>query len=102
MGERLREDRRRIYPEPVAEQRAVEAAEVARGAQVAVGVELREPRELADHRARGARADPQADAGRAVVGAGAVLLRPAPELRPHEREHAVGEPARLEVALERE
>jgi hypothetical protein len=37
-----------------------------------------------------------------MVGAlGAVLLAAAPELRPDEREDAVGEAARLEVALER-
>ena len=39
--------------------------------------------------------------GGAVIGAaGAVLLRPPAELRPDVHEHAVGEPARLEVALE--
>ena len=37
-----------------------------------------------------------------MVGARSVLLGAAAELRPHEREHAVGDPARLEVALERE
>ena len=40
------------------------------------------------------------DAGGAVVGARAVLLGPAAELRPDERQDAVGEPACLEVALE--
>ena len=41
-------------------------------------------------------------AGRAVVGPRrGVLLRAAAELRPDQRQHAVVEPARLEVALER-
>ena len=40
--------------------------------------------------------------GGAVVGAArAVLLRAPAELRPDEREHAVGDAARLEIALER-
>ena len=95
------DDARRVGAEPLLEQPRVDAAEVGRRAQVAVLVEHVEPRELADHPAGGARADQQPEPGGAVVGALGVLLRAAPELRPHVHEHAVGEPARLEVALER-
>ena len=48
-----------------------------------------------------ARADQERRACRAVVGpARAVLLRAPAELGPDERQHAVGDAARLEVALE--
>ena len=91
----------RVHAEPLLEQRAVDAAEVGGVAQVVVVVERREPRELADHLAARLRSDHEARAGRAVVGARAVLVGPAAELAPHVHEHAVLEPARLEVALER-
>src|SRR5207248_4125863 len=62
-----------------------------------------EPGKLPDLCPGGARPDQEAGARRAVVGAaGAVLLRAPAELRPDERQHAVGDAARLEVALEGE
>ena len=91
---------RGVDAEPLLDDRAVEAAEVRGGAQVVVGVELAEARELADHLAADLGADHERGAAGAVVGAGVVLLRAAAELRPDQGEHAVGEPARLEVGLE--
>src|SRR5581483_8240052 len=101
---RARDDAARVDAEPLLEERRVDAAEVGGRGDVAVVVEaLREPGELADHLRLRARPDQEADARRAVVGAGvAVLLRAPPELRPHVHEHAIGEAARLEVALEGE
>jgi hypothetical protein len=56
---------------------------------------------LTDHPSADATPDQHRDAGRAVIGsARAVLLGPAPELRPHVHEHSVGEAAGLEVGLE--
>ena len=59
-----------------------------------------EAREAADHLAVGARADQHPDARRAVVGAGAVLLRAPAELAPDQRQDAIRLAALLEVALE--
>ncbi len=53
-----------------------------------------------DHRPLGLGPDDHREAGGAVVGAAAVLARPAPELAPDVDEDAVGEAARLEVGLE--
>ena len=86
---RVRDDRRRVHLEPLLQQRAVDAAEVRGVAQVVVLVEEASPGKFADHLALRLRADQEAGAGRAVVGAGAVLLGPAPELAPHVHEHAV-------------
>ena len=93
-----------VDAEPLLEQRRVDAAEVGGRLDVAVAVEaVLQAGELADHLPLRARADQEADAGGAVVGACvAVLLGAPPELRPDVHEHAVGEAARLEVALERE
>ena len=100
-NERAGDDPVRVGAEPVFEQRRIQPAEVRCRAQVAVLVELRQPRVLPDQRAAGAGADEEADAGSTVVGAvRAVLLRAASELRPDVDEHAVGEAARLDVALE--
>src|SRR3954467_12733054 len=103
-GFRARDHGRGVRAEPLLEQRAVDAAEVRGRLQVAVVVEaVREARELADHLAAGAGADQERRPGRPGGGAGAaVLLAAAPELRPDERQDAVGEPASLEVALEGE
>ena len=100
----VRDDPRRVEAEPLLEQRDVDAAEVGGRLEVAVGVEpVREAGELADHPAGRSRADQERGAGGAVVGAvRAVLLRAAAELRPDEREHAVGDAASLEIALEGE
>ena len=93
------------WPSHCSSSDAVERPEVGGRAQVAERVEAAgEARPLADHRAR-RRGVPitNAAAGGAVVGAGGgVLLRAATELRPDERDHAVVEPACLEVALEGE
>ena len=90
-----------VHAQPLLQQRAVDAAEVGGVPQVVVLVEHRESGELADHLALRLRSDQEAGAGRAVVGAGSVLLGPAAELAPHVHEHAVLDAARLEVALER-
>src|SRR5438034_883961 len=95
---RAGDDRGGVGAEPLLEQRGVHAAEVGGRAEVAVVVEVVDARELADHLAAGARADQEARARRAVVGTAAVFLGSPAELRPDEREHAVGEPAGLEVA----
>ena len=58
-----------VDAEPVGAEGGVEAAEVGRRAQVALRVERRQARELADHAAGRAGADDEADAGGAVVGA---------------------------------
>src|SRR5262249_55126879 len=100
---RIRDDARRVEVEPLLEERRVHAAEVRRRLQVAVLVQARrEPGKLADLRTGGTRAEEEAGPGRAVAGAARAVLLGAPaELRPDEREHAVGDAARLEVALER-
>src|SRR4051794_14600839 len=61
----------RVDAEPLLQQAPVQAAEVGGRLEVAAPVELRgaEARELPDHRALGLRAEQQAEAGRAVVGA---------------------------------
>src|SRR5207244_3296625 len=96
------DDRVGLDAEPLLEQRGVETAEVGGGPEVAVLVEpAGESRELADHRPAYGRAEQEAGAGGAVVGAArAVLLGAAPELGPDVHEHPVGQAARLEVALE--
>ncbi len=79
-----------VVAEPLLQQRAVHAAEVAGRAQVVVGVEFGQAGELADHLALRFGADHEGAAGGAVVGAGgAVLLRPAAELAPHLDHHPV-------------
>ena len=100
----VRDHERRVDAEPLLEQRRIDAAEVGGRLHVAVLVEaVLQAGELADHLPVRARADQEADAGRAVVGARVAVLLGAPaELRPDVHEHAVGEAARLEVALERE
>src|SRR5436305_429981 len=95
-----RDDRRGVDPEPLLQERAVQRAEVARGTEVAGRVEDGEAGVLADHLPLRTRPDDERAPGGAVVGARPVLLRPAPELRPQLDEDAIGEPARLEVALE--
>src|SRR5204862_4078210 len=99
---RARNDRGGVGAEPLLEQRGVDPAEVGGRQEVAVVVELVDPRELADHLAADTRADQEARARCAVVGAAVVLLGAAAELRPDERDDAIGETAGLEVALEGE
>src|SRR5205823_1830858 len=101
---RARDHRLRVRVEPLLEERGVEPAEIRRRDEIAVVVEaLREAGELAERPAARARAEDERGAGGAVVGPlRPVLLRAPAELRPHERQHAVREPARLEVALEGE
>ena len=94
----------RVDAEPLLEDRGVDGAEVGRRDQVAVAVEAAgDAGELADLLAVDLRADQEPDPGRAVVGAGGgVLGGAAAELRPDLDQHAVGDPAGLEVALEGE
>ena len=102
-GRGVRDDRGRVGSEPLLEQGAVDTAVVGGRAQVALLVEAaRQAGELADHlSARGCRSRIRSRRrrGRSLRP---VLLRAPAELRPHVDEHAVREPARLEVALERE
>ena len=101
---RARDDPRRVEAEPLLEQRRVDGAEVGGRLQVAVRVEARREPGNSPTCVPAARV-PIRNAGArgAVVGpARAVLLRAPAELRPDERQHAVGDAARLEVALERE
>ena len=94
----------RVDVEPLLEDRRVDGAEVGARLEVPLRVEpARDARVRADLLARQLRADQEADAAAAVIGPGrGVLGAAAAELRPHVHEHAVGDAARLEVALERE
>src|SRR5204863_3266413 len=89
---------------PLLEQRAVQAAEVRGRAQVAGRVEARARREageLADQALPDVLADDERGSRRAMIGAGAVLRRAAPELAPQRDDDAIGDAAQLEVAPER-
>ena len=97
-----RDDRRGVDAEPLLEQRAVDGAEVRRGAQVVAAVE--------QVQARGTRRSSRpglAPITKPVPAAPWSVPEPfscgaPPELAPDVHEHAVGEAARLEVALEGE
>jgi hypothetical protein len=83
------------------QQARVDAPEVDRHLEVVIAVEPVEVGVVAvNARERAVALHPGQAAG-AVVGAAVVLLGPPAELRPHERERAVGDTARLEVGLER-
>ena len=81
----------------------VDVAEVDRHRHVAVVAAAVAPGASRSRRPSSGLADGEHERARAVVGAARrVVLDPAAELRPDQRQHAVGEAARLEVALERE
>src|SRR2546421_2288557 len=87
-------------PEPLLDQAGVHAPEVDGDLEVLVAVERREARIAAQHAGIGAGAHDHRDpAGAVVRPLGVVVLRATAELRPHEREHAVGHTAGLEIEL---
>ena len=102
---RARDHRRRVVAEPLLEQRAVDAAEVG-GRACRLPSSSRpsvSPGNSPTICPRRVRADQEADAGGAVVGAVEPFsLARRPNSDQTSDEHAVGEAARLEVALEGE
>ena len=98
----VRDDPGGVDAEPLLQQRAVDGAEVGGVRRLSSSSSVARPGNSPTMLPVACVPISEREAGGAVVGAAAVLLRPAAELAPHVDQHAVGEAARLEVALERQ